>query len=206
MRRRRNTLRNTLSCVLATLVVVVCLGVWNAAAREPAPALIERFDSLLLTTMKQGDALDFDQRYHRIAQRIDTDFDIAQIAHRRLGGQWAQMSAQARHAYVARLRHTLIARYAHDYDHYAGQHFMISGLRTLAGDTREVEAALVEPDGRRRVTHYILASDHGRWRVVGLSQPSGYAQAAITNEDTPQALFGWLGRPGTPATHKSPPV
>ncbi|MBS61709.1 ABC transporter substrate-binding protein [Salinisphaera sp.] len=192
-----DSLQQTVTCIVVTFVVVVCLGVWSAAAREPAQAVVERFDSLLLTTMKKGQQLSFEARYDKLAERVDQDFDIRRIAQRRLGDRWAQMNGDERQAYTARVRKTLIARYAHTYDHYAGQRFDICGLRPLGDDTRQVEVALIDPDGMRRVTRYTVARDEGEWRVVGVSPGMGFSgpeTAALVPRDTPKALFGGLER------------
>ena len=192
-----DSLQQTLTCIVASVVIVVCLGVWSAAASEPAQAVVERFDSLLLTTMKQGEQLSFDDRYDKLAQRIDQDFDIRRIARHRLGDRWSQLSKDKRRGYTARLRESLIARYAHAYNHYAGQRFDICGLRSLGHDSRQVEVALIDSHGMRRVTRYTVARDAGEWRVVGGSPATGFSgpeTARLMPRDTPKALFGGLER------------
>ena len=197
MNAKYKSLRQTAVCVVATLVVVACIGVWSAAASEPARAVVERFDSLLLSTMKQGRDLDFGARYDKLARRIDTDFDMPKIARHSLGTSWAALDAAQQRAYVARMRRMLIAGYARTYDQYANQRFDIARREKIAPDSRQVDAALIAPDGTRQVTRYTLADERGRWRVVRMSPSMGFdasRAAEIVQRDGAQAVLAWMDR------------
>ena len=167
----RQKLRQTVVCVVATLVVFGCIGIWAAAAAHPARAVIDRFDSALLTTMKQGEALGFSGRYDKLAANVDEVFDLRRMAREAAGGAWAGLSAQQRSAHIARFRHDLIRSFAHQFDEHDGERFEVTAVSNKAARQREVSTALVARDGERLPIRYRLANNNGQWRIVDVVAP-----------------------------------
>ena len=63
--------------------------------------------------------------------------------------------------------------------------------------SRQVDAALIAPDGTRQVTRYTLADERGRWRVVRMSPSMGFdasRAAEIVQCDGAQAVLAWMDR------------
>ncbi|MES1924634.1 ABC transporter substrate-binding protein [Salinisphaera sp. T31B1] len=164
----RETIRQTLVCVVATLAIVGCIGIWSAAAAEPARAVVERLDGHLLTTMKQADALGFAGRYKKLRPVIDDSFDLPRIARLALGSEWSALDATQQAAYVAKFRQDTIATYASRFDGYDGQRFEVVDARDVAGGRRQVDTAIVSADGKRTPINYVLARTDGEWRIVNV--------------------------------------
>lgn len=172
-------LRQTLISVVATGVVFSCLAIWTAAGVEPARAVVERFNSTLLTTMRQGPDLRFTGRYEKLAPRIDGDFDMRAIAKRSLGSGWQRLGEAQRQAYVARLRKDAIAGYARHFDHYTGQRFAVTALHKPSPERRRVDTVIIAPNGHRQPISYGVANRNGKWRIVAVSgRGSGFSVGA----------------------------
>ncbi|GAB3675065.1 ABC transporter substrate-binding protein [Salinisphaera aquimarina] len=163
-----NAARQTMVCVVATLVIFACIGVWTAAAAEPARAVIDRLDSQLLTTMQGADDLGFDGRYRKLAPIIDDTFDLPRIAKLALGGEWKTLDAAQQKAYVAKFRKDTIATYASRFDGYDGQKFEVTGASDAAGGRRQVKTDIVEKNGKRTPISYVLANEGGQWRIINV--------------------------------------
>ena len=179
MSSHRQKLQQTIVCIVATLVVCACIGIWSAAAAEPARAVVDRLDSALLTTMKQGDALGFEGRYARLAPEVDDVFDLRTMARRAQGRRWQSLDAHERRDRLARYRHGVIAAYAQGFDDHHGQRFDVTRVKNLDGARREVSTAIVASNGERRPIRYILANRGGDWRIVDMHSPEGRGPAAL---------------------------
>lgn len=164
----RQSARQTLTCVVATLAIFACIGIWSAAAAEPARAVIDDLDSQLLTTMQQADELGFAGRYKKLAPTIDNSFDLARIAKLALGSEWSTLSAEQQKSYVAKFRKDTIATYASRFDGYDGQKFEVTGAADVAGGRRQVKTDIVATDGKRTPINYVLANEDGNWRIVNV--------------------------------------
>lgn len=193
------SLRQTLISVVATAVIFSCLAIWTAAGVEPARAVVERFNSTLLTTMRQGQDLRFAGRYEKIAPRIDDDFDMRTIAKRSLGAGWPRLDEAQRDAYIARLRQDAIAGYARHFDRYAGQRFAVTGLHKPNPERRRVDTVIIDSDGHRQPVSYSVANRNGKWRIVAVrGAASGFsvdtANARVLRQNAPKTSFSKTGR------------
>ena len=168
MKKFRQSARQTLTCVVATLAIFACIGVWSAAAAEPARAVIDDLDGQLLSTMQQADELGFAGRYEKLAHTIDASFDLPRIAKLALGSEWSTLSAEQQTAYVAKFRKDTIATYASRFDGYDGQTFEVTGGSDVAGGRRQISTAIVARDGKRTPINYVLADQDGEWRIVNV--------------------------------------
>lgn len=168
MKKLRHSTRQTLACVVATLVIFGCIGVWSAAAAEPARAVVENLDSQLVTTMKQAEDLGFAGRYDKLAPTIDSSFDLERIAKLALGSEWDTLSAAQQKAYTAKFRKDTIATYATRFDGYDGQTFEVTGAVDAAGGRRQITTDIVGKDGKRTPINYVLAEADGSWRIINV--------------------------------------
>ena len=161
-------LKQTVIWVLATLVVSASIGVWSAAASEPARARIEHFDGQLVATMKQASELGFEGRYRKLAAIIDETFDLQRIARLALGGEWTTLDAGQQKAYLDKFRKDTIATYAQRFDGYDGQRFEITGTHNVAGARRQVDTVIIDASGKRTPISYVLDNEGGEWRVINV--------------------------------------
>ncbi|ROO23750.1 ABC transporter substrate-binding protein [Salinisphaera orenii] len=161
-------LKQTVICVVATLVICACIGVWTVAAAEPARATVERVNSRVLIVMKQAEELGFAGRYRELASTIEDNFDIERLARRTLGKQWRALDAAQQATWVDQFGRYLIRAYAQRFDRDGGRHFEITGARDVDRGRRQVEVALVGDDDERTPIRYVLANRGGDWRIVDI--------------------------------------
>lgn len=162
-------LKQTVICVVATLVICACIGIWTVAAAEPARATVERVNSRVLIVMKQAEELGFAGRYRELASTIEDHFDIERVARRTLGDSWRALDASQQAAYVDKFRRHLIRAYAQRFDRDGGRHFEITGAHDVERGRRQVDVALVDEGGERTPIRYVLGNQGGNWRIVDIT-------------------------------------
>ena len=179
-------LKQTLISAAATIVVCACIGIWAAAAAEPARAVVENLDSQLLRAMKAGPEAGQSGRYAALSPVIDRDFDMRRMAKNAAGSQWDTLDAEQRDAYVAKFRRRTIGAFARRFAAHHGERFEITGAHDVDGQGRQVDTALIGPDGARETISYVLVNEGGDWRIVRVRpsagadlgvRPGAYAQA-----------------------------
>lgn len=153
--------------LVATGVILACVGVWSAAAAEPARSVVEHLDSQLIATMKQSDKLGFAGRYKKLAPVIDKSFDLDRIAKLALGNKWNKLSSNQQKQYQKMFRKDTLATYASRFDDYDGQHFKIKGVKDAPGGRRQVNTVIVS-DGDEIPINYVLDNDSGDWKIVNV--------------------------------------
>ncbi len=153
---------------MATFLILVCVGVWTAAAAAPAKAVVANLNDTLIATMKQAHKLGFAGRYKKLAPVIDHSFALPKIAQIALGPEWSKLNASQQKQYQAMFRKDTIATYADRFDGYDGQHFKITGVKGAPGGRKEVDTVIVDKDGNTIPINYILQNTGGRWQIVNV--------------------------------------
>ena len=93
-------LKQTVICVVATLVICACIGVWTVAAAEPARATVERVNSRVLIVMKQAEVAILDEPTSgldsfRATQIVKLLCDLAHKKHKTVMATIHQPNSQA---------------------------------------------------------------------------------------------------------------
>ncbi|WP_423821564.1 ABC transporter substrate-binding protein [Salinisphaera sp. SPP-AMP-43] len=153
--------------VLATVVIGACIGVWTAAAAEPAKSVVANLDDQLVATMKNGQDLGFAGRYKKLAPVIDQSFDLDRIAKLALGSHWSKLSAEQQQQYQSMFRKDTLATYASRFDSYSGQSFKITDVKDAPGGRRQVNTVIVS-NGDEIPINYVLDNSDGDWKIVNV--------------------------------------
>ena len=158
----------------AMAAAAIALGAVAAAApADPAAARVEAFDNALLAAMKSGSA-GVKARDRDLTPAVESAFDIPTMTRFAVGPSWASMT-EAQHAELSRAfeRYTT-ANYAHSFDSYSGQKFVIQGV-TTRGTDKIVQAQLASPHGSTNALIYRLHETPEGWKIIdvyynGISQ------------------------------------
>ena len=98
----------------------------RAAPADPAAARVEAFDQSLLETMKRGEALGAQGRYRKLAPAVEAAFDLPTMTRFAVGPAWATMPAADRQALVKAFTRLSVASYAHNFDRFGGERFLVA--------------------------------------------------------------------------------
>lgn len=145
-----------------------------AASADPAAERVEAFDNALLAAMKSGSAAGVKARDRELTPAVQAAFDIPTMTRFAVGPPWASMT-EAQHAELVRAfeRYTT-ANYAHNFDSYSGQKFVIQAVTTRGAD-KIVQAQLTSPHGSTNSLIYRLHDTPQGWKIIdvyynGISQ------------------------------------
>ncbi len=140
-----------------------------AAGQEDGPAaVVERFQGVLLSVMKDADKLGYTGRYKRLAPAVEESHDLPGITEFAAGKYWQQLSDGQRSQLIATFSEWSISTYAHRFDGFAGERFKtVSTERGLRGEA-VVRSDFIKPDGETIRFEYVLRQREKGWRIVNI--------------------------------------
>jgi phospholipid transport system substrate-binding protein len=176
----------------AAVALVLSLGVFAASpaivaspafaeVSDPAAQVMDSFDHTLLDTMKQAKSLGVQGRFRKMEPAVRATFDLQAMMQAATFPYWAKMSAADQTALVAAFGRFSAATYAHNFDQYSGQKFVISGVDTRLPD-KLVRTQLVLSSGPINLVYRMRESD-GRWRIIDVFYNGAISQLAQQRSD-----------------------
>lgn len=154
---------------LAALICLSALGVQVGvadAAADPAISRIASFDGALLEAMKSGRAVGAKGRYHRLTPVVEASFDLPLMTRFSVGPVWAKMSEADHQALTQAFTRLSAASYAHNFDTYGGEKFVIDPAVTTRGLDKIVQTHIVPAKGAPTALTYRMRETPGGWKIV----------------------------------------
>jgi phospholipid transport system substrate-binding protein len=156
-------------------VVAALLLAWTGAAAapaDPAAARVEAFDDALLAAMKAGAAAGAKGRDRTLRPAVESAFDLSTMTRYAVGPAWATMTDGQHSDLVRAFERYTSANYAHNFDAYSGQKFVIQAVQTRGPD-KIVQVQLVSRDPTALM--YRLHETPAGWKIIdvyynGISQ------------------------------------
>ena len=156
-------MRNPHAIILA-LLLASPPAVVRAQAADPAIAPVSRLNDALLGVMKQAKQLDAKGRYAKLAPVLGQVFDLPTMTRFAVGSNWTGLSANDRTALTRAFSRMTVATYAHNFDSYNGQRFVIDKVETRGPD-KLVRTRLISTKETANLT-YRLRQSGGAWKVI----------------------------------------
>jgi phospholipid transport system substrate-binding protein len=168
-----------------------------AQASDPAAQVIDGFDHTLLAAMKQSKTLGVQGRFSKMEPAVRTTYDLPAMMRVATGAYWAKMSPADQSALVTAFGRFSAATYAHNFDDYSNQKFVITGVDTRLPD-KLVRTQLVISSAAPINLVYRMRQDEGRWRIIDVFYNGTISQLAQQASD----FSGTLASGGAPALIK----
>jgi phospholipid transport system substrate-binding protein len=149
-------------------LIALCLGLFvhAAAAADPSVSRVEKFHDVLLAAMKQGAALGAEGRFEKLEPEIDAAFDLPAMTKFTVGPAWAKMSDDDRKSLIAAFRRMTIASYAHNFDSFSGQKFVVDPNVETRGPDRLIKSQVILAGEKPVNLTYRLRETGGVWKVI----------------------------------------
>lgn len=152
------------------------------AAAKPED-VIQRYDSVLLDTMREATKLGIKGRYEKLKPEITADFNLPLMARTTVGAYWDSMSDDQRKKFVDAFSRFSVANYANRFDGYSGEQIKVVGTtQTPRGDTL-VNTDIVKPDGDKVAINYLMRQDGNNWRVVDVFLSGSISELATRRSE-----------------------
>jgi phospholipid transport system substrate-binding protein len=151
----------------------------QAPLSDPAAKQVKVFYDALLTAMKNAKSLGVTGRYKTLEPAIDATFDFSTMTKMAVGPQWDTTSEADRKALSAAFRRMTIADYAHNFDGYGGEQFIIDpAVKERSGD-KIVSSKMILPGKDPVPFVYRMDKASGSWRVIDIFL-NGYVSEVAT--------------------------
>ncbi len=170
----------------------------HAQASDPAATQIQLFDDALLSTMKQGKALGFEGRYHKLDPAVKRAFDLPIMARFAVGPTWTTMSAADQASLLTAFNRFNVSTWANHFDTYEGQHFDLGKVDTRGPD-KLVHTTLASPQGGSNdLTYRMRQTNTGQWKIIDVYFEGSISQLSQQRSD----FMSTLQSGGAPALVK----
>ena len=182
--------------IFAGLLALASLAVpGRGESAMPAPAAtIEGFYGTLLTVMKEGRQVPFDQRYALLQPAIARAFDLALMTRIAVGPGWVQYTADQQQRLETAFARYTIATYTNRFDDYSGERFEVDPNPVANPNGTIVETRLIPASGRPVSLDYLMRQGAGgQWQVIDV-----YLSGTISELATRRAEFTAILSKGGP--------
>ncbi len=185
---------------VVSLAMLCALGAYVSAAEErPASATVEKLQAALLDSMKNAKALGEQGSYEKLKPVVEEVHDFPYIMRAVLGSSASQLTPEQFKQAAAAYADGSARIYAHEFNSYSGEHFVILEEKPQPRDTRLVRSVLQSPGNPDVHFDYLLRQSDGQWRIVNTTA-EGVSQLAMDRSQAQSALkqggfdglMGWI--------------
>lgn len=189
-------MRRLLQMAMAAAIALAPASV-RAQADDAAARQVEAFDSNLLEIMKQAKGLDAARRAQRFEPVIARTFDLAAMTRFAVGPSWSTLAAGDQETLVKAFSRMTVATYAHNFDGYSGERFVVDTVDTRGPD-KLVHTRVLSTGAAPVSLAYRMRQSAGSWKVIDV-----YYNGAISSLTGQRAEFAaTLGAGGAAALAK----
>ncbi len=174
--------------------VLVLLGVHSVKTQatdetpQSAVKVVESFQRHLLDAMKQGDEMNFENRFKFLDKIVRSTHAAPKISEIVLGRKhWKNLTEEQRKEFIEVFTRLNIATYAHHFKSYSGESFeFISKQKTRRGNML-VRTVFVESNGNEVQFDYLMIKTDGRWLIINI-KADGVSDLAVKRAEYTNAL------------------
>ncbi len=159
--------KTTLSLAAAALILLSLGGQAAVAAQaDPAAAQVETFDNSLLAAMKAGKALGAKGRARQLAPAVQRAFDLPSMTSFAVGPAWSQFTPAQKQQVIDAFTRLSVASWAHNFDSYSGEQFVIDPNVQTRGTDKIVQTKLTRPGGDPVSLIFRMRQVGGSWKII----------------------------------------
>jgi phospholipid transport system substrate-binding protein len=169
-----------LTCSAVSLLMISA----PAASQETdsaavATSVVESLHAVLLSCMKEGEALGFAGRFERIAAELDVSFDLPLMARATMSTAWKELTPEQRTEFSDLQRRLSASRYANNFSSYGGQSFETLSFEPAARSTIVVKTKFLQPKDRDIKFDYRLRETESGWRIIDIQLEGTLSELAL---------------------------
>ena len=151
-------------------------------ANDPAARPVRSFYDALLYAMKHAKQLGVNGRYKHLEPAIAQAFDMETMTKLIIGEDWKGLSDTDRKQLVAAFRRVTVADYAHNFDDYGGESFVIGRIDDRSGD-KIVSTQMVIPGKAPIAFGYRMHKGTAGWRIIDIYLNGYISEVATRRSD-----------------------
>jgi phospholipid transport system substrate-binding protein len=168
----------------AALLLFASMAPQVRAETDPAAAQVDGFDNALIGVMKQAEQLGVRGRARKLTPEIERAFNLPVMTRFAVGSAWSTMSDADHTALVAAFTRYSAASYAHNFDGYSGEKFVVDPAVETRGPDKIVKSQIIPGHGAPVVIDYRMRNEAGTWKIIDV-----YFQGTISQLTTRRSDF-----------------
>ncbi|NOQ17444.1 MAG: hopanoid biosynthesis protein HpnM [Methyloprofundus sp.] len=157
-------LKNT---VLGLVLLIMGPFVLADADVDQATQVVKDFQAELISVMKQGDKLDFEQRSAQLRPVLIKTHNMVRMTRAVMGKEWKVLSQEQKKQLITKLIDLSVASYAHHFSSFSGQSFVVKSTEKVRSQIY-VKTFLVLPDDDDVSIDYLLKKKGDSWRIINI--------------------------------------
>ena len=164
-------------------IVGLSAGPAVAASADPAAAQIDAFDAALLSAMKAGKAAGVGGRARALAPAVTRAFDIPTMIKFAVGPSWPSIPAAQQQGLTEAFQRLTIASYAHNFDGYSGERFVVDPNVLTRGPDKVVTTRIASPGATPVVISYRMRQSGEAWKIIDVFYNGSISQLTTRRSD-----------------------
>ncbi|MEI6745548.1 MAG: ABC transporter substrate-binding protein [Methylococcaceae bacterium] len=136
----------------------------SASARQ----IIDKFQTDLITVMKDGKKLGYSGRYDKLEPAVINSHDLPKIARIVVGKEWEKLNDEQQKKLTDVFSKLSIASYAHNFKEFGGETFTIDSEEETKMGGVVIHSHLDLPDDKPVKFDYMLKEKGASWRIINI--------------------------------------
>jgi len=157
---------------LASIFIFFLFATIHASAQTESAAtakqVVEKFQTELITVMKNGKQLGYAGRYEKLNGPVSNSHDLTKIARIVVGKEWEKLSEAQQQKLVDVFIRLSIASYAYNFKDYSGEAFVFDSEEETTRGGVVVHSHLIIPDDKPVKFDYMLKEKGDSWRIINI--------------------------------------
>lgn len=140
----------------------------KAQSDDNSEKIIRDLQTSLIQAMRQGNNINFQERFNFLAPVIIQTHDFDLIIRTVLGSHWKQLEPEQQQLFSDTFQQLSVATYASQFKEYGGEQFEILQQRSLPNGQQLIRSQLIKSDGGKVDFDYVLQQGNNGWRIVNI--------------------------------------
>lgn len=157
-----------LIAVFLLLYVSQSVATTDITENAQAKQVVQTFQSELLKVMKEGEKLDFSQRFEQLKPVVLQSHNLAKITRIVVSKEWKKLSIEQKKQLVGKFSTLSIASYAHYFKDFSGESFKVNSVKQVSPVQIYVHTFLVLPNDKDVSMDYLLKKKGDKWLIINI--------------------------------------
>ena len=157
-----------LAVVVFSLSSLFATSVFSQEESATARQIIDKFQTDLITVMKDGKKLGYTGRYEKLDVAVSNSHDLPKIARIVVGKEWEKLTEEQQKKLTDLFSRLSIASYAHNFKEFDGEAFAIDSEEETKMGGVVIHSHLNFPDDKPVKFDYMLKEKGASWRIINI--------------------------------------
>ena len=176
--------------ILGFALLVAAGASAGRALAAPGPSdEIQGFYDVLLSNMKNADALGIKGRYAKLEPVVLATFDVPFMSRLSVGPLWGQLKPEQKSQVSKAFGRYITATYATQFDGYSGEQLKVVSEEQIKHGTL-VRSQIVKSNGEAISINYVLHDNDVRWQIRDIYLAGTISQLATRRSEFSSILRG----------------